>query len=302
MWYAETGNPPESGFLKSTPGGSFMQFSFTKMHGCAMDGILVDAARQALSASAAAANAPWMCERRTGVGADFVALIYPDAKCDARVQVFSRTGRELLACSDAARMTAEYLFRENRVHAGVARIATPGGVLTAVRNAYGVVTMELPAPQTAAEEIPLYGRRGPLLDTLVEAGGEACRVSCVGVGGAHCVQFRSPDGVDLGELGMRCRSSSFFFGGEGLTLAEVCAEKRLRARVWRYGMGEVPVCSECAGAAVTAAVLTDRVRRGADIVVEMPGGELTVRYDGRALFVTGEAVRVFSGEITIGDA
>ena len=104
----------------------------------------------------------------------------------------------------------------------------------------------------------LVDRRGPLLDTLVEAGGEACRVSCVGVGGAHCV--------------------------------------------WRYGMGEVPACSECAGAAVTAAVLTDRVRRGADIVVEMPGGELTVRYDGRALFVTGEAVRVFSGEITIGDA
>ena len=67
-------------------------------------------------------------------------------------------------------------------------------------------------------------------------------------------------------------------------------------------MGEVPACSECAGAAVTAAVLTDRVRRGADIVVEMPGGELTVRYDGRSLFVTGEAVRVFSGEITIGDA
>ena len=279
-----------------------MQFSFVKMHGCAADGILVDAERQALSASAAAANAPWMCERRTGVGADFIVMLYPDATCDARVQAFTHTGRELVACADAARLAAEYLFEENRVHAGVARIATAGGVLTAVRNAFGVVTMELPAPQTAAEEIPLYGRTGPVLDALVEAGGEARRVCCVGVGGAHCVMFGGTQGTDLDELGRRCRASSFFFGGEGVSLAEVLDEKHLRVRAWRCGMGEIPASSECAGAAVTAGVLTDRLRRGADVAVEMPGGTLTVRYDGRSLFVTGEAVRVFAGVITLGDA
>ena len=279
-----------------------MDFSFTKMHGCAADAVLVDCVKTALPSSVAAANAAWMCTRRTGIGADSLVLIYEDAAADARIQTFGPTGRELISCADAARLAAEYLFQEKRVHSGVARIATGGGVLTAMRNAHGLVTVDLGEPELDAAAIPLPGRTGRVLDTLVEAGGEACTVSCVGLGGAHCVQFRHIWGIDLEELGLRCRRSSFFYGGEGVTLAEVLDEKRLRARVWRYQMGELPASSECASAAVTAAVLTKRCRKGADIAVEMPGGTLTVRWDGRSLFATGEAVRVFRGSVTLGDA
>ena len=279
-----------------------MEFEFVKMHGCAADGILIDCTRGGAPAHVAAANAPWMCSRRTGVGADFVVLVYDDARAEARIDAFGPEGRGMPGCADAARFAAEYLFRRRRA-GGVARIATPYGLMTAVRNAYGVVTVELGAPQFEAEQIPISGRRGRILDTLVEAGGEACLVSCVGVSGApHCVMFRHTGGIDLNELGLRCRKSSFFYGGEGVTLAEPLDEKRLRARVWRYRMGELPASSECAAAAVAAAVRTKRCRAGADVAVEMPGGVLTVREADGRLFVTGEVVEVFSGTVTLGDA
>lgn len=279
-----------------------MEFEFVKMHGCAADAILIDCVKTPVPAAVAAANAPWMCDRRTGIGADFVVLLLPDARADARVQAFGPTGSEMLSCADAVRLAAEYLFDSRRVRSGVARIATAAGVLTAMRNATGLVTVELPQPQLEAEAIPLPGRSGRVLDKLVEAGGEACTVSCIGIGGAHCVLFRHTGGVDLCEFGMRCRRSSFFYGGECVTLAEQLGEKRLRARVWRYQAGELPAISECAAAAVAVASLTGRVREGAEVAVELPGGVLTARWDGKRLFVTGEAVRVFQGTVTLGDA
>lgn len=278
-----------------------MELKFVKMHGCAADGILIDCAEESVSTSLAAANAPWMCCRRTGVGADFVALIHADAHADARVQAFGPSGRELLVAADAVRLAAEYLFASGRVRAGVARIAVSSGVLTAVRNAHGLITVALGRPEMETSKMPLPGC-GRVLDKLVEAGGEACVVSCVGVGGPYCVMFRHTGGIDIDELGQRCRRSTFFRGGEGLVVAELLGEKRLRARAWRYQMGEVPALSECAAAAVAAAVQTGRCREGADVAVEMPGGTLIVRCAPEGVFITGEAVRVFEGAVTIGDA
>ena len=59
----------------------------------------------------AAANAAWMCSRRTGIGADSLVLIYEDAAADARIQTFGPTGIELISSADAARLAAEYLFQ-----------------------------------------------------------------------------------------------------------------------------------------------------------------------------------------------
>ncbi|MGD0073478.1 MAG: hypothetical protein ABSD31_03970, partial [Candidatus Binataceae bacterium] len=83
------------------------------------------------------------------------------------------------------------------------------------------------------------------------------------------------------------------------------ARDRLKMRVWERGSGETLACGTGACAAVVAAVLTGRAERKA--TVELRGGDLQIEWrekgDGADhVFMTGEAVEVFRGELEVGGA
>ena len=69
----------------------------------------------------------------------------------------------------------------------------------------------------------------------------------------------------------------------------------LRMRVYERGAGETLSCGTGACAAAVAAVLRGACARGADITVEVPGGVLLVRWAPDTVWLTGEAVEVFTG-------
>jgi diaminopimelate epimerase len=80
---------------------------------------------------------------------------------------------------------------------------------------------------------------------------------------------------------------------------------RLKMRVWERGSGETLACGTGACAALVAAVLTGRSDRIA--TVELRGGNLVIEWrergaDANHVFMTGEAVEVFSGAIEVGDS
>jgi diaminopimelate epimerase len=76
------------------------------------------------------------------------------------------------------------------------------------------------------------------------------------------------------------------------------AEDRIRLRVWERGVGETMACGTGACATLVAAVLGCRTGRAATI--ELPGGELFVRWheDGH-VYMTGPAVEVFTGMLGV---
>jgi diaminopimelate epimerase len=80
---------------------------------------------------------------------------------------------------------------------------------------------------------------------------------------------------------------------------QVIARDFIRLRVWERGAGETLAC----GTGACAAVVTG-IRRGlldADVRVQTRGGELAIRWPGgeAAVMMTGDAVRVFQGEIDL---
>ena len=82
------------------------------------------------------------------------------------------------------------------------------------------------------------------------------------------------------------------------------SRNRLKMRVWERGSGETLACGTGACAALVAAVLTGRAERQA--TVELRGGNLEIEWresgeGANHVFMTGEAVEVFRGEIEVGD-
>ncbi len=73
----------------------------------------------------------------------------------------------------------------------------------------------------------------------------------------------------------------------------------LKMRVWERGSGETMACGTGACACVAAAVENGFCPAGEDVTVKLRGGDLVINYTPQRVIMTGEAVRVFDGEIFV---
>ena len=74
-------------------------------------------------------------------------------------------------------------------------------------------------------------------------------------------------------------------------------DKTLKMRVWERGSGETLACGTGACATVVAAVENGYCKKGETVKVILTGGELFIKYTDDAVFMTGPAAEVFTGEI-----
>ena len=74
--------------------------------------------------------------------------------------------------------------------------------------------------------------------------------------------------------------------------------ERYAAFVWERGAGLTQACGTGACAVAAAAVARGQAQRETNIVVELPGGALTIRVDGQdRVTMRGPAELAFLGEI-----
>jgi diaminopimelate epimerase len=110
-------------------------------------------------------------------------------------------------------------------------------------------------------------------------------VTPVSVGNPHAVVEGDPD--DLPLIGPLLETHPRFPNRTNVQVARVEGPGRVTARVWERGAGET-ASSGTSAVAVAAATHPE----GGEVVVTFPGGELTVRLEGRRAFLTGPAERV----------
>lgn len=87
--------------------------------------------------------------------------------------------------------------------------------------------------------------------------------------------------------------------GVNVGFAEFVDATRLRLRVHERGVGETRACGTGAAAAVAVGRLWGRLHE--QVVVELPGGELTVRWSGPGaiLELSGPTTWVFRGQLNL---
>ncbi len=275
---------------------------FAKLHGAGNDYIYVDARKE---------NRDWddlakrVSDRHFGVGADGLIILRESKIADARMQMFNSDGSEGMMCGNGIRCFIRFGMNVSALNSTKTSfdIETKSGVLN-VRPEWkeGVITrasvdMGEPILKPSAIPVDVPDALGPVLDYPVVVDSVDLEVSCVSMGNPHAVQILPTpvDEYDLTGIGPRVERHPLFPDRVNYEIVNVLGRDRIKARVWERGSGITLACGTGACAAVVATRLHGLVDD--EVVVELPGGELVVRWPGSGpLTLEGPVAQVFEGE------
>ena len=200
------------------------------------------------------------------------------------VLIYNNDGSLAGACGNGTRCVADRLARETGADRLV--VETPRGLIACERLGEARYRVDMGPPLLAAAEIP-FARD---VDTVAVDIPEAARfgpASLVNMGNPHAVFFVPDlDVVDLSREGPPLETHPLFPQKANISFAQVLSPSRIRLKVWERGVGATLACGSAACATLVAAVRRGLAEREA--AVELPGGELTIRWDeGGSVKMTG---------------
>jgi diaminopimelate epimerase len=283
-----------------------MRLRFTKMHGQGNDFVVIDGVRQAVDLSRDAVRA--IADRHFGVGCDQLLLVEParEAGNDFRYRIWNADGGEVEQCGNGARCFARFVRDQGLTQKSEIRVETARGVIRPRIEATGKVTVDMGPPRFEPAAIPFVVPAVQPTYTL-QVGGERVELSVLSMGNPHAVQVVADvDATPVATQGPLIENHPAFPNRVNAGYLEVVARDHVRLRVWERGAGETLACGTGACAAVVAGIrrgLLDRevrvATRGGDLVIRWDGGEPGMTPPPAPVMMTGDAVRVFEGEIEL---
>jgi carbamoyl-phosphate synthase large subunit len=278
-----------------------MRITFTKMQGCGNDYIYINCLSSGITPQSHLASK--LTDRHFGIGGDGVVFIVHSDIADAGMRMFNRDGSEGKMCGNAVRCVAKYLYDRHIVHKTVITLETLSGVrelkVSLENGEVESVCVNMGPAELHPKRIPvnLCGER--VIARQASIGGLDYAITCVSLGNPHCVVFTDQtDRIPLTKIGPLFENNLLFPDRINAAFAEPLDRRRIKARIWERGSGETLACGTGACAVAIAAVLNGLCDMNTDICVYLPGGELTVRYTEKTVYLIGKCSIVFDGTIT----
>ena len=273
---------------------------FTKMHGCGNDYIYFNCFETQIENPQTLAVR--LSDRHKGVGGDGIILVCPSDVADAKMRMFNLDGSEGKMCGNGIRCVSKLVYDTGICRKKELKIETLSGIKTCVVHERDgkaeTVTVDMGKAILTPVQIPVNLPGEAVIGQKVPFGGEVREITCVSMGNPHCVIFGGdPDLLDLPELGPKCEHDPLFPEGVNTEFIQVLDDHTLKMRVWERGSGETMACGTGACASVVAAVENGYCKKSEDVLVHLRGGDLTIRYTDEAVFMTGEAVTAFEGQV-----
>ncbi len=283
---------------------------FVKMQATGNDYILIDALKGRVEGIESICVR--LCENHFGAGAEGLVLLRPSDKADVRIRLFNRDGTEGATGGNAIRCVAKYLSDRGLVQKETISVETESGVrrlktVTRFGQVQSVVIdmgpvsfrpADVPVnlPGDRAVNVPVQISGPNKTHTATEI--RTFQATCASVGNPHCVVFTDqPDLLDLPHLGPQFEHSKLFPNRVNTEFVRVVNPTTLRMRVWERGSGETMACGTGACAAAAAAVVNGFCQEGTDIQVQVPGGNLYVRYENGNATLRGNVAQVYEAFI-----
>ena len=241
-----------------------------------------------------------MCNRHYGIGGDGLVLIEKSDIADAKMRIFNRDGTEGKMAGNSIRSVGKYLYDNGYVHSDEITIETASGIkdlkLYTRDGRVNYVTVDMGKASMEASSLPVTLPGDKIVDRPVEIGGETYNITCCSIGNPHCVVFCDRvDPLDLQKIGPKFENAKIFPNRVNTEFVRVVNANTLKVRVFERGNGETLACGTGACAAVIAAVENGYCKKGVDVTVKLPGGDLIVNYTDEKVTLSGNTVRVYTG-------
>jgi diaminopimelate epimerase len=276
-----------------------MKLKFTKMQGAGNDFVVIDAIRQSVSLTPEQIR--FLADRHFGVGCDQLLLVekptVPDA--DFRYRIFNADGGEVEQCGNGARCFVRFVHDQQLTTKREIRVETARGIIFPRLENDGQVTVDMGAPRFIPSDIPFVAAERTLTYAL-EVDGTPVEISAVSMGNPHAVQLvDNVDTAPVTEQGPLIEHHARFPQRVNAGFMQLVNDHHIRLRVYERGSGETLACGTGACAAAVTGIRLNKLI--SPVTVAMRGGELTIRWDGgnNPVLMTGPAVTVFDGEITL---
>ncbi|MCW2912479.1 MAG: diaminopimelate epimerase [Actinomycetia bacterium] len=246
-----------------------------------------------------------LCDRRAGIGADGVLRVVPSkisgdpvaealaGEAEWFMDYRNADGNIAEMCGNGVRVFARYLVDAGLAAPGEWPLATRAGLRRVALGSSGDVSVDMGPPEV----------RGSGSAVVAGRSYDGLRIS---MGNPHlaCLIEEPVRGLDL------TRPPSFdpavFPDGVNVELFRQVADRHVEMRVYERGSGETRSCgtgavATAAAAAIAAAAAPETGALPAgDWLVDVPGGRVTVTFDGTTSHLRGPAILVAQGETRAG--
>ncbi|MEM1589767.1 MAG: diaminopimelate epimerase [Candidatus Bathyarchaeia archaeon] len=275
--------------------------NFWKMHGLGNDYIVVDDRNEELNERELPSLAVKLCERKFGIGADGLLLIYPSQKADVKMRIFNPDGTEAEMCGNGIRCLAKYCFENGLIKKNCILVETLAGVkeltLKTENEVVKSVRVNMGSPTFEAKEIPIKWK-GAFINEPIDVGGKTVKATALSMGNPHCVIFvENVENYPVGVFGPILEKHELFPKRTNVEFVEIVSREKIKVRVWERSVGETLACGTGACASVAAARVLGKVNE--IVTVQLLGGKLSVEYCNNIIFMEGPAEKVFEGVVSL---
>ena len=276
-----------------------MLVEFTKMHGLGNDFMVVDCITQNIYFSPE--RIQQLADRNFGVGFDQLLLVDPpyDPDQDFHYRIFNADGSEVEQCGNGARCFARFVKYKNLTHKTKISVSTKAGKIMLYLEKDGQVTVNMGRPRFAPDDVPMKAQKQENTYIIREAD-QTFFCGAVSLGNPHCVMVVDDiDTYDVLGVGALLESHERFPQKVNVGFMQIIDENNIKLRVFERGVGETLACGS--GACAAVAIGQQQGKLGTEVNVTLPGGPLTIRWQGddHTIKMTGPAEHVFDGKIVL---
>ena len=276
-----------------------MKLSFSKMQGAGNDFVIIDAVTQLVDLSTA--HIKRIADRRRGVGCDQVLLLSPpdDPDADFRYSIFNADGSRAGQCGNGARCVGRFLREKKLTRQRELTLLTDGEPLSLSITEDGRVFAGLAAPKFSPESVP-FSASETAAQYPLEVQGQNLSVGVLSMGNPHAILMVDDcDSAPVSSLGPLIESHERFPDRVNVGFLQVNSRNDAKLRVYERGVGETEACGSGACAAAVHGIQLGLL--DPDVTLQLPGGKLTVSWEGgnSPVWLGGPTASVFDGTISL---
>lgn len=276
---------------------------FTKMQGCGNDYVYVNGMEECVENKKQVV--PVLSDRHFGIGGDGVIFINASEKADFEMEMYNADGSRSQMCGNGIRCVGKFVYDKGLTDKKEITVESFGTVkylslTVGDDNRVCKVKVDMGEPELNAAKVPVLCKKEQAIREVVEVNGKNYEMTCVSMGNPHCVIFVDEITDDMVWVdGKALEVHSCFPERANIEFVQVMNRNHIKMRVWERGSGETYACGTGSCACVVAGVLNGLTDE--KVTVSLLGGDLEIEWnrENNRVFMTGPAVTVFEGEITL---